>query len=50
MRTYSVLGLLLCLLVTAACSAPSGGKAEMKTHTSNAPGAKVTVVHYGAPW
>lgn len=50
MRTYSVFALLLGLLVTAACSAPGGGKTEMKTYTTNAPGAKVTVVHYGAPW
>jgi len=49
MRSYSLLALLLGLLVTAACSAP-GGKTEMKTYTKNTPGAKVTVVHYGAPW
>lgn len=50
MRTYSMLALFVSLLVTAACSAPGGGKTEMKTYTKTAPGAKVTVVHYGAPW
>lgn len=48
MRTFSVMMLLLGLLVAVACSAP--GKVEMKTYTKSAPGAKVTVVHYGAPW
>ena len=50
MRSYvNVMLMLVGLLVTAACSAPSG-KAEMKTHTSLVPGSKLTVVHFSAPW
>ncbi|MGE0493014.1 MAG: hypothetical protein AB7S38_27630 [Vulcanimicrobiota bacterium] len=31
-------------------AAPGASKEKMKTHSSTAKGAKVTVVHFGAPW
>lgn len=36
------------LLLSMACAV--WAKPEMKTHSSDAMGAKVTVVHFGAPW
>lgn len=46
------LGLLLALacLGLGLLAMPSAGKEKMKTHSSTAKGAKVTVVHFGAPW
>lgn len=38
----------LALLISTAVAASAAP--EMKTHSSTAPQAKVTVVHYGAPW
>ena len=38
-------------LFLCACTALVSAKPpEMKTHRSTAPGAKVTVVHFSAPW
>ena len=38
------------LLLVLLLSGLGMAKTEMKTHSSSAPKAKVTVLHFGAPW
>lgn len=40
----------LVLFILLALAAPLWAEHEMKTYSSTAKGAKVTVVHFGAPW
>ena len=49
-RNLTLLLMLVGACLTGLLAAPSAGKEKMKTHSSSVEGAKVTVVHFGAPW